>query len=177
MATPDDHVLHVHITASRDGRRDEIIASELGVLLTALNRTLNKIALHSADFRGAAERFGSDSVNYEPSFIRLQLRSIRKGSVDLQIVVDFFSLIGLDPVTAKSILLSLIANAIWNPDQTKTFVYDFRRAVNRIARGAVGKTIEMTIKLEEASIRLQATIEHQHDVRIDVKRQPPDDTQ
>ena len=79
--------------------------------------------------------------------MQLVLRSAHRGSFEIQVLIDVLNAVGLDHDNAKNILLNIIAAALWDFDRSKRITKDFRRGMMRVARGARGKTIRLSIRV------------------------------
>jgi hypothetical protein len=169
--------IEVRVSVLRNELASDLTVAELGVMLTALNRTLNKLALDSPELREWLPELYYSPIQNEPVFIQLSVTSVRSGSVELQVAIDFLSRIGLDHDTAKTLLIGILANALFDPHRATKIVYDFLRGIKRVSRGALGKTIEMVITIKNAAIRLRAHVSEGGDVEVNVHRSPPDDIQ
>lgn len=168
-----DEFLGIHIAATGPSSTDELTVAELAVLLTAVNRSINKIAASGAVFSGA----DYSPLSQEPMLVQLRVARVRQGSVVIQAAIDAFNAIGLDPDTAKQLLLGILANALFDPGRTQTLIYDFTRALQRIAYGAVGKTFTVTLSFKRRVTRLYGNVIEGEGLKVSVEHDIPDDIQ
>lgn len=161
----------------RHGEPAAITAGELGVLLTASNRVVNYIAYKALTDPEELEQkgvndderspwFGRRSLRYEPDVLVLPIAEVRNGSVILQAAIEFFNLIGLDPETAKNLLLNLIAAGLWDGAKGIYARRAFGAAVQRVARTATGKSYLVDLTIENNALKLKIDISREGKVKV-----------
>lgn len=158
--------MKILITSEFENRPVKLTIAEIGVLLTGINRSINSII--QSDYDNELKLLGDfkTSAGREPTGVVLSLLEARHGSLEIQLAIDFLNSVGLDPDTAKNILINILANAIWDVERSKRLVYDFRRAIQRISNGANGKVIVLKIYFKNKIKTLKANINLKGKVKI-----------
>lgn len=165
----DNELVKIEIASSFDGQEIDLTVAEMGVLLVAINRSLNKLVISAPEILDKLANPSYDSINQEPAFIQLKLHSVKKGSLILHTIVEALNTVGLDPVSAKSVVLSVLANVIYDKVKAKTIVNDISRGVKRVAKSASGKEISISITAKNKTILLKAKISNKGQVKVDFK--------
>lgn len=170
-----ENALTIKISSTIEQQEQDLTVAEIGVLFTAVNRSLNKIALTGMPHldQQAVPRY--HSIIQEPNLVQLKLQSVKKGSLEVQVIIDTLNAIGLDQASAKSILLSVLASAIYDPNRAKIIASDMSRAVSRITNGAIGKTFTLAISTKNAIAKFSVNVDDKQ--KVIANRYPPDDIQ
>lgn len=173
----NDELITIKISSAVKGVAADLTVAELGVLLTAVNRSLNKLVIADPNALRKPTALPYDRINQEPPFVELKVSSIRKGCIELQAIADALTAIGLDPASAKAVILSILANAIFDPEKAKTIASDVARGVKRIAQASAGKVITVAITIKGKAVQLTAKVDANGKVKVETQVPPPDDTQ
>jgi hypothetical protein len=155
----------------------DLTAAELGVLMTGLSRSLNKIYLAGTAAADRQFRAGRDAMGYEPYAIGLKIISVRPGSVVLDAAVAVLPHQDAIREAGKELVLGVLTHAIYERYGRKILLYDFGRAVKRVSKGALGKSFELVIKLRGKSLNLTAHVSQDGDVDLGSTNFPEDDVQ
>jgi hypothetical protein len=111
----------IRISATAGSQSKNLTVAELGVLLTGINRALNKAA-------GVTREYYSP-LHYEPVEIQSEITSVENGSVLLS-VVSAVSEFAQQNVLQASFLAGIFGNAVW--DFSKLLSKETARALRRI---------------------------------------------
>ena len=161
-------MLIIRFDSRYENQPTDLTVAEVGVLLTAVNRSINAIVASSNELKIAPEYFARATTFHEPDLVQLTIRDAKHGSFEVQAAIDLLNAIGLDHDTAKNILLGIVASALWDQEKTKRIARDFQRAIARIARGAKRKTIRLTISVRNRFKSLSATVDESGRVQVTV---------
>lgn len=172
-----DQQITIKISSAFEGEPVDLTIAELGVLLTAVNRSLNKLVVAYPDALRKSTEFSYDRINQEPPFVELKVSSIRKGCIEIQAIADALTAIGLDPASAKAVILNILAVAICDPEKVGILTGDFTRGVKRNAQASVGKVITIAIAIKKKVAQLKAKVDANGKVKVETQIPPPDDTQ
>lgn len=172
-----DELITIKISSALEGEAVDLTVAELGVLLTAVNRSMNKLVIADPDALRKPTALSYDRINQEPPFVELKISSIRKGSIELQAIADSLTAIGLDPASAKSVILGILTNAIFDPERAKTLTGEFTRAVKRVAQASAGKVITVAITIKHKVVQITAKVDEIGNVKVETQLPPPEDTQ
>ncbi len=162
-----DTSITLDLRASLDGREVDLTVAEIGVLSLPLNRTLNKLSVPEEKITRSEVALAYEPQHQEPAFIELRLHSAKRGSLVLEVVAQALDAIGLDPVSAKAVLLSVLANALWDPTRTKTVISDLARGARRVANSAKGKVIMVSVAIRNKIRRFKITVNLDESVRVE----------
>ena len=141
-----------------------------------MNRSLNKLAISSSEIPEKMLSTPYKPLSQEPAYIQIKLHSVKIGCIELQVIADALNGIGLDHDTAKNLLLDIIGNAIYNPENIKTLAKDISRAVKRVAESSKNKLFTISITIKGKTKRIMAKVSPDAK-KVEVHRNPPDDIQ
>lgn len=130
----------IRISAMVEGESKNLTVAELGVLLTGINRALNRAA--GADL---TPRQGFSPQSHEPLWVQSEVIRIENGSVLLSIVSsvsDFMQ----ENVFKAAFLAGILGNAAW--DFSKVLNKEIGRALRRIGSKVVKERPESRPKIE-----------------------------
>ena len=164
--------------AVRDGTGEsDLTVAELGALMTGLSRSLNKLYVHVAPPAAQPSGTSRDARYYEPVVVKLTISALRKGSVTLDGAIRVLSDHGAIIDVAKTIGLNILASALYDQYGKRILLYDFRRAVKRVSKGALGKTFELGIRFCDRAVSLRASVSKEGKVQSGSDHFPEDDVQ
>lgn len=134
----------IRIRATEEGDSKNMTIAELGVLLTGINRAINK-----ASASGKAS--GYFPLSQEPVGIRSEITSVENGSILFTVVTsvsDFMK----ENVMQATFLAGILGNAAW--DFTKILGEEIRRALNRVGTevAQVHERIEPVLDLNKGAV-------------------------
>lgn len=134
----------IRIRATEEGEPKNLTIAELGVLLTGINRAINK-----ASTSGRAA--GYSPLSQEPIKIRSEITSVENGSILFSVVTSVSDFVR-ENVIQTTFLAGILGNAAW--DFTKILSKEIRRALNRVGNEAaqVTERIEPVLGLNQGTV-------------------------
>lgn len=164
--------LRIHISSTLEGEKVDLTISELGALLTGLHRSFNKLI--NSRYYDSPEFSRYFPIVEEPGFVQLRIRSVQTGSIDIHGILE-----ALRPALehGMNVADAVLGAAIYDAVNGKILIRDFKRAVQRVARGSPGKEIKVRMYSSKGAITgFLARIGHDGKVR-EVRVIPSDDVQ
>lgn len=134
----------IRIRATEEGEPKNLTIAELGVLLTGINRAINK-----ASTSGRAA--GYSPLSQEPIKIRSEITSVENGSILFSVVTSVSDFVR-ENVIQTTFLAGILGNAAW--DFTKILSKEIRRALNRVGNevAQVTERIEPVLGLNQGTV-------------------------